>query len=111
MDFGAKKTPVKIIKDVVFGGTYIRDIYSNFNGKRYKKSVNQLKNIDQKYYCSYYYDISVNKYGVKCRTSLRFWGNEGWINKIDPYGWFQWYWLCRRSKDDKRQISRWNKNC
>ena len=36
-----------------------------------------------------YYDINVNKYGVKCGTSLRFWENKGWINKIDPYGWFQ----------------------
>ena len=44
--------------------------------------------IDQKYYCSSYYDVSVNKYGVKCSTSLRFWENKGWINKIDPYGWF-----------------------
>ena len=36
--------------------------------------------------------------------------NEGWINFIDPYGWFQWffrYWLGRRSLDDKRQIARW----
>ena len=35
-----------------------------------------------------YYDVNVNKYGVKCGTSLRFWENKGWINEIDPYGWF-----------------------
>ena len=61
-------------------------------------------------YCSNHYDVSVNKYGVKCGTSLRFWQNNGWINPIDPYGWFQWYfryWLNRMSLDDERQISRW----
>ena len=54
----------------------------------------------------------MNKYGVRCKTSLRFWENKGWINKIDPDSWFQWYfryWLGRRSKDDKRQINRWKK--
>ena len=71
-----------------------------------------MKDIDQKYYCSSYYHVSVNKYGVKCGVLLRFWENKSWINKIDPYGWFQWYfrhWLCRRSADDKRQINRWKK--
>ena len=52
----------------------------------------------------------MNKYGVKCGTSRRFWDNKSWINKIDPYGWFQWYFryqLGRRSKDDERKINRW----
>ena len=79
MGFGANKTPVKIIKEGAFGGTYFRDIYSGINGKWYRKSwkeLDELKNIDQKYYCSSYYDASVNKYGVKCGTSLRFQENK-----------------------------------
>ena len=52
------------------------------------KEFDQLKDIDQKIYCSDYSDVSVNKYGVKCRTSFRFWENKGWINQIDLYGWF-----------------------
>ena len=50
------------------------------------KEFDQLKNIDQKFYCSNYYDVSVNKDGVKCGTLLRLLDNKGQINKIDPYG-------------------------
>ena len=74
MDFGGNKTPVEIIKEDAFGGTYFRDIYSGATGKWNKKSckkVDQLKNIDQKFCCSDYHAVSVNKYGVKCGTSLR----------------------------------------
>ena len=113
MDFGTNKTPVEVIKEGVFGGTYFRDIYSGVNGKWYRKSwkeFDELKNINPKYYCSNYYDVSVNEYGAKCGTSLRSWENNGWINPIDPYGWFQWYFkyfLGRRSKHNKKQIKRW----
>ena len=72
-----------------FGGTSFRDIYSGVNDKWYRKSwkeFDELNDIDQNYY-----DVNVNKYGVKCGTSLGFSRNKGWINPIDPYGWFQWY--------------------
>ena len=95
MNFGANKTPVEVIKEGTFGGTYFRDIYCGINVKWYRKSwkgFDELKNIDQKYYCSNYFDVSVNKYGVKCGTSLRFWENR--------------YCLGRKSLDDKRQIAR-----
>ena len=54
MDFGVNKTPIEVIKEGAFRGTYFRDIYSIVNGKWYKKGSDQLKNIDQKYYCSDY---------------------------------------------------------
>ena len=87
-------------------------IYSGINGKWYRKSwkkFDQLKNIDTKYYASDNYDVNVNKFGVKCGISSRYWENKDWIKKIDPYGWFQWYfryWLGKKSKDDERQINR-----
>ena len=115
MDFSPNKTPIQKIKEGVFGGTYFRDIYSNINKKWYRNSWKDfvhLKNIDSKFSASDCYDINVNKYGVKWGTSSRVWENKGWINKIDPYGWFQWYFrylLGRRSKDDKKQINWWKK--
>ena len=78
-----------MIKEGAFGGAYFRDIYFSVTRKWYRKpwkELDLLKDIDQKYYCSDYYDVSVNRYGVKCGTLLRFRENKGWINEIDPDG-------------------------
>ena len=80
MSFNPNKTPIEIIKEGALGGTYLRDIYSNINGKWYCNSWNEfnfLRDIDPKLYLSNYYDTSVNKYKIKCGSSLRFWENTG----------------------------------
>ena len=103
MNFSPNKTPIEIIKEGAFGGTYFRDVYSNINKKWYKNSWKEfvhLKNIDAKFYTSDYYDVNVNKYGIKCGTSLRFWENNGWFQ------WYFRYWLGKRLKDNKRQVNR-----
>ena len=75
MDFGANKTTAEVIKEGAFGGTYFRDIYSGVNDKWYRKpwkEFNDLKSVESNYYCSNYYDVSINKYDDKCGASLRF---------------------------------------
>ena len=111
--FGVNKSLVDVINEGAFGGTYFRDIYLSVNGEWYRNSWKEFKflsDMDKKLYASNYYDVKVNKYGVKVGTSLRVWENKGCINGVDPYGSFQWYcryWLGRRSSGDERQIKRW----
>ena len=110
MDFGTNKTPVEVIREGAFGGTYYRDIYSGVTGNWYKKSWKEFISGKILINCSHYYEVSVNKYGVNCGTSLRFWEHKRWMNEIDLYGWFQWYFrygLDRRPEDDERRINRW----
>ena len=116
MECNPNKAPAQVIKEGHFGGTSFRDIYSGANGKWYRnswKEFNELKNIDQKFRCSDYYDVDLNKYKVKTGISLRLWENKGWINKINPSEWFQWYFryfLGRRSSYDFRQINKCKTN-
>ena len=54
--------PIEVIRGGALGGTYFSGIYSSVAGKWYKMSWNafdQLKDIDQKFYCSHYY-VSIN---------------------------------------------------
>ena len=104
MDLGANKTPIKLIEEGAFGGTYFRDIYSNVGKKWYKnswKEFDRIKNIDAKLYASDYYGENLNKCKVKIGTSLRFWEDKGWFQCYFRYQ------LGRKSKDGERQIDRW----
>ena len=49
MDFNTNKTPVEVIKEGTFGGTYFTDICFSINRKWHKRSwkeFDQLKNFD-----------------------------------------------------------------
>ena len=113
-------TPKQVFKMGSFGGTYFRDIHSSVTSKNYKgKTVikkypkDWFKGIDiEKKVISQKYDKNVNKYKVKCGSSLEDWESSNWIVAEDPYGWFMWYchfYMGRRTPDDKRQIDRWLK--
>ena len=119
-EFKPNVVPKNVFKKGAFGGTYFRPIYSSITKKKYNgmKVISEYPrtwfkgiNIDEGV-ISKKYDININKYGVKCGTSLESWEKSGWIVKEDPYGWFQWYcrfYKGRRMYDDKRQINRWLK--
>ena len=42
MDFDANETPIEVIREGAFGGTYFRDIYSSVSKKWYKNNGNNL---------------------------------------------------------------------
>ena len=118
--FKPNKTPQQVFKMGAFGGTYFRPIHSSVTGKDYTVSQvmrglpkSWFQGVDKKtMVTSSSYDKKINKYKVKCGSSLEDWESKDWIQKQDPYGWFQWY--CRykkgrRTKDDERQIKRWLK--
>jgi hypothetical protein len=95
-EFRPSLTPREMFMAGAFGGTYWRPIYNSVTGKQYtnqhKKEKDRsgkpcFRGIDPHLLCQEQYDKSVNKYGVKCGSSLEAWENSGWIHRQDPYGW------------------------
>lgn len=119
-NFTPNLTPKQVFQMGAFGGTYFRTIKSTVTDKthqgktaikEYPKSWFQGLDIEKEV-ISPDYDKKVNKYKVKCGSTLEAWESSDWIDKQDPYGWFQWYCYYkkgRRTSDDERQIGRWLK--
>ena len=120
-DFRPNQTPEEILRGGSFGGTYFRTISSAVTGETYvgKHALDDtvpnewIQGLESKrMLTSPTYSAAVNKYGVKCGSSLGMWESSGWISDVDPYGWFQWYcrfYQGRRCSDDFRQVTRWLK--
>jgi hypothetical protein len=117
-EFEPNLTPRQILEMGAFGGTYFRPIRSGVLGGvvipdgREGLPPSWFRGIDvAKKVVSETYDPRVNRYKVRCGSSLEDWEKAGWIRGQDPYGWFQWYcrfYAGRRTADDARQIARAN---
>ena len=102
-NFGPCYTPMEMIELGIFEGLYTAAIKGI--PAKYKKSDKVLKRGSEP-------DISLNKFGVKSRQSLKQWEKNGWTTEDSPLGWFEWYVKYfegrRLEKEDEWQIKRWN---
>lgn len=100
-EFKAELSPKDLLALGVFGGKYMTDCRSEFPEDWFKDA--KLASGDK--------DIELNYYNVDASLPLKAWQEKGWINELDPRGWFQWYcryYYGRRVEDeDLRQIKRW----
>lgn len=100
-DFKPQLTPKELLKLGVFGGKYMTDCKDEFPDDWFTEAKLSPKKKD----------INLNYYKVDASLPLKDWEEKGWINPVDPRGWFQWYcryYYGRRIPDeDLRQIKRW----
>lgn len=98
MGFYPSYTPQEMLEQGVFGNHYLSEKDKSELPSSWFKNLPDGEGKD------------INKYGVESGMTKKEWEEKGWIEDIDPKGWFQWY--CRyfegrRSYDDQRQIKRW----
>lgn len=125
-DFTPNLSPLEVLQQGAFGGTYFRPIESKITQKKYNSRHQRYFTPQELKKCNIsittmltrpfeQYDTSVNKYKIKCGQTLEQWENKDWITHHDPYGWFEWY--CnffkgrRILEEDSRQIKRWLSFC
>ena len=103
-DFKPDLTPKEMLELGVFGGVYMRDCRQEFPASWFVKA--KLAPLTEKHH-----DPELNYFKVNASQPLSVWRAKGWINEVDPRGWFQWYcryYLGRRlPMEDDKQIKRW----
>jgi len=101
-DFKPQLSPKEMLKLGVFGGKYFDGYHDEF-----PKSWFVGASLSE----SGKYEKDKNYFQTKASQSHEEWIRKGWINEVDPRGWFEWYcryYLGRRiPEEDKRQIKRW----
>ncbi|KAF2154644.1 hypothetical protein K461DRAFT_238016 [Myriangium duriaei CBS 260.36] len=117
--FTPNKSPLEILAEGAFGGSYYRPLRSRTLGVTIgddweKLPADWLAGLDVgRLLTRDEYDPATNKFGVKCGQSIEEWEASGWINaEWDVRGWFQWYerfFRGRRGEDDERQVGRWER--
>jgi hypothetical protein len=100
-EFLPELTPAEMLELGVFGGKYLTDCQDEFPAEWFASAKLSPA-------CK---DPSLNYFGVDASQPLSIWQANGWINPVDPRGWFQWYcryFMGRRlDGEDERQVSRW----
>jgi hypothetical protein len=101
-DFKPELTPAEMLELGIFGGAYSdTDWQDEFPVDWFKHARLSDHGPSAKY----------NYFEVMASSSLQEWQHKGWINEVDPLGWFQWYcryYMGRRLlEEDVRQIKRW----
>lgn len=100
-DFKPELSPKTLLALGIFGGKYMTDCLNEFPQDWFENAKLSPKGKD----------INLNYYKVDASLPLKDWEKKGWINPLDPRGWFQWYcryYYGRRILDeDLRQIKRW----
>ena len=100
-NFCPKLTPREMLRLGVFCGKYMTDTRREFPKSWFASA--KLAGAKR--------DCALNYFGVDASQPLSEWRRKGWINPVDPRGWFQWYcryYMGRRiPEEDARQIKRW----
>lgn len=95
-------TPKQMLALGVFGGHYFE-----VKTKGIPADIMKLANISK----TLEKDPKLNYFKVSASQPLSVWQKKGWINKVDPNGWFEWYikyfYGRRLGEEDDRQIKRW----
>lgn len=104
LEFKPELTPKQMLKLGVFGGRYMRDCAKEFPKDWFLGVKFHPKNTPG-------HSKELNYFKIDASQPLEVWEKNGWINPLDPRGWFQWY--CRYYQGrripgyDEIQIKRW----